>query len=97
MGTAAMPASPEAPQAVVCRVWDLTSAKLTIKCTNPSRCVCLCSLHLVGEGYGLAGLRKFDLTARYGHCRGASVPISTTGDGIPGVESCECEAGDYLH
>ena len=31
MGTAAMPASPEAPQAVACRVWDLTSAKVTIK------------------------------------------------------------------
>ena len=31
MDTAATPASPEAPQVVACRVWDLTSAKLTIK------------------------------------------------------------------
>ena len=31
MDTAATPASPEVPQAVACRVWDLTSAKLTIK------------------------------------------------------------------
>ena len=36
----------------ICGVWSLTGAELTIKCTNPSRCVCLRSLNSVGEGYG---------------------------------------------
>ena len=40
------------------------------------------------------GLRTFDLTAHYGKYHVASIPTSATGDGMPGLESYEGEAGD---